>query len=168
MFCSNCGKPIPDFSRFCPDCGSSLANSRTSAVAQQALPPMPPQARPQFHQPSPQFQPPAAPHRPPPPPYGMSGVGTRDQQPRGNLIYPRNPPISPHLAWLSILICGLPQLIYGQVAKGFLLFILCVILIPTVFGPPVLVLVAIIDAYMVANTLKAGKPVSKWACFPSA
>ena len=168
MFCSNCGKPIPDFSRFCPDCGSSLANSRAAAVAQQAPPPIPAQAPQQFHQPSPQFQPPTGPHRPPPSPYGMSGVGTRDQQPRGNLIYPRNPPISPHLALVTLIIVGLPQLVYGQVGKGILLFVLFWLSVPTVFGPAIILLLPLVDAYMIGSTLKSGKPVSKWACFPSA
>jgi TM2 domain-containing membrane protein YozV len=123
---------------------------------------MPPASTPQ------QFQQPAAPHHPSSAPYGMSGVGTRDQQPRGNLIYPRNPPISPHLALVTLIIVGLPQLVYGQVGKGILLFILFWLSVPTVFGPAIILLLALIDAYMVANTLKAGKPVSKWACFPSA
>jgi hypothetical protein len=161
VFCANCGKPIPDFSRFCPECGSTLANSRTAAETPQVPPPIPAQV-------PPPFQPPAASQFAPPHHNGMSGIGTRDQQPRGNLIYPRNPPISPHLALVTLMIVGLPQLVYGQVGKGILLFVLFWLSVPTVFGPAVILLLALIDAYMIGGTLKAGKPVSKWACFPSA
>jgi TM2 domain-containing membrane protein YozV len=98
----------------------------------------------------------------------MSAVGTRDQQPRGNLIYPRNPPISPHIALVTLIIVGLPQLVYGQVIKGILLFILFWLSMPTVFGPLIILILALVDAYMIGNTLKAGRPVSQWACFPTA
>lgn len=154
MFCSNCGKAIPDFSRFCPECGNTLANSKAGG----AVPP----------QPAPQAAPPGGPPHAFPPSFGMSGVGTRDQQPRGNLIYPRNPPISPHLALVTLLIVGLPQLVYGQVGKGILLFVLFWLSVPTVVGPAAILILALIDAYMIGNTLKSGRPVSKWRCFPTA
>jgi hypothetical protein len=89
---------------------------------------------------------------------------------RKALIYPRNPPLSPHLAWLNLALTGIAQIVHGQVAKGILLaiatFTLAVI-IPFVGGLAVCIL-SIIDAYMVGRALRAGRTLRKWQWFPSA
>ena len=92
--------------------------------------------------------------------------GTRDQVSEENLVYPKNPPMSPHLAWLTLIIPGLPQLIFGQVAKGVVCFIVFLISIPTGIGPLVVLIAALVDAYMVGNVLHSAKPIKRWQFFP--
>ena len=96
---------------------------------------------------------------------------TRDQIKHDDLIYPKNPPLSPHIAWLALFQIGLPHIIFGQVAKGIVLIIISytILFLLTIFAPfliPILCIIAIIDVYKIANTLKAGIPVEKWAWFP--
>lgn len=167
MYCSSCGKMISDGVRFCPECGSSQAATGGVAVAP-PMPQAPPIQSPYSRIPNDQGQQPY--FAPPPSPYGPpSGQhGTRDQQTGGNLIYPPNPPLSPHLAWITLLIVGLPQLLYGQVGKGIVLFLVFWLSFVTVIGPMVVLVLAFIDAYMVGSALKAGKPISRWASFPTA
>jgi TM2 domain-containing membrane protein YozV len=97
-------------------------------------------------------------------------VGTRDQSKRSDLIYPKTPPLSPHLCWLNLLLGGLAQIIYGQVGKG--LVILSVIILSNLILPVLLAvfigIASIIDAYMTGAYLKQGKPVGKWQFFPGA
>jgi TM2 domain-containing membrane protein YozV len=91
------------------------------------------------------------------------------QQPRSNdpnLVYPKNPPLSPYLAVLNILIPGAAQLVYGQVAKGIVTFIAVYGLLAFGIGV-ILYFVSIVDAYMVGNCLKNGKPVGQWQFFPT-
>ena len=99
---------------------------------------------------------------------GHGAVGTRDQSKRSDLIHPKNPPLSPHLCWLNILLGGLAQIMYGQVGKGLAIF--GVIILSNVILPVLLALcigiASIIDAYMVGAYLKKGKSVSKWQFFP--
>jgi hypothetical protein len=102
-----------------------------------------------------------------------TSVGTRDQgrmqSGSSDLIYPKNPPLSPHLCWLNLVIGGLAQMIYGQAAKG------CVILIAAIasnFVLPLLLAAAIgvasiVDAYRVGKKLAAGEAVGKWEWFPT-
>ena len=103
---------------------------------------------------------------PPVPPQGNMGAGTRDAAPAASLIYPKNPPVSPHVAWLAIFLPGLPHMVFGQVAKGLVLTIAFFVSIPTGVGPLIILIAALIDAYFVGNTLKAGRPVGKWQFFP--
>ena len=49
MFCSNCGKQLPDGQRFCPDCGASLAPQQEQPVYQQPIYQQP--VQPQYEQP---------------------------------------------------------------------------------------------------------------------
>ena len=93
-------------------------------------------------------------------------IGTRDQTRPDNLVYPKNPPLSPHLAWLALVQVGIPHIVFGQVAKGIVLIVAFWISMPTVLGPLAILVAAIVDAYRVGNALKAGKPVKKWAFFP--
>jgi TM2 domain-containing membrane protein YozV len=82
-----------------------------------------------------------------------------------NLIYPKNPPLSPLLALVNFLIPGLAQIIYGQVAKG--LVIMGVSYFLSIAGIGLLVwLASIPDAYMVGNALQNGKAVGQWQFFP--
>jgi len=95
---------------------------------------------------------------------------TATQEPaRDNLVYPRNPPQSPHLALLSIFLPGVPQLFFGQIAKGITVLVVTLVLyssiVLSVFGP-VLTIAAIVDGYMVGNRLYSGRTVEKWQFFP--
>jgi hypothetical protein len=179
MFCQECGKDIPQGSKFCPECGfnyqtgSSQQGPPVIGTTQQAPPVQgdvrqtssTPQVAPQ--QPTTQFD---------------AGVS------RGNsdLVFPKNPPSSPHLCWLNIIWWGIPHLVYGQTGKGILLMLfatLCccgnfwltpLLFFTTIIGavlglfiwaiPTVLI---IIDSYKIGKTLASGKSVGKWSCFPS-
>jgi len=97
-----------------------------------------------------------------------TNVGTRDQAPAHDLIYPKNPPLSPQICWTSFLLVGVAQMIFGQVAKGVSIFIAaCFIGILTgglsffVVAP-----LAIIDAYKLGVALRDGRAVGKWQFFP--
>lgn len=105
----------------------------------------------------------------PPPQQQSMAAGTRDQTRATDLVYPKNPPLSPHLSWLTLVCTGLPHWIYGQVAKGFIwlgLAIVAGILLPIV-GWLILDAVAIVDAYKVGKKLAAGQPVRKMEWFPN-
>ncbi len=85
------------------------------------------------------------------------------------LVYPKNPPLSPHLCWVNLALGGLAQIIYGQGAKG--LTILAVQIFSNLVLPLVLALligaISIYDAYLVGKALKMGKTLTKWQWFPS-
>lgn len=140
MFCNHCGKPIPEGSRFCAECGAAVGGAIQPAVAQAA---------------------------------GATSatdtsIGTRDQFNGHKLIYPRNPPLSPHLCWVNIVISGLAQIIHKQVAKGFLLLFVTIasnLVMPLILALSI-VIISTVDAYMVGRVLKKGKPVGKWRFFP--
>lgn len=61
MFCSNCGKQIPDNSAFCPNCGTAFSQPQQPQYNQPQQPQYPPQYPPQY-QPQPGgYMPPQAP-----------------------------------------------------------------------------------------------------------
>ncbi|MDY6936196.1 MAG: zinc-ribbon domain-containing protein [Cyanobacteriota bacterium] len=95
--------------------------------------------------------------------------GTRSLNKNSDLVYPKNPPLSPHLALLGVFtaLVGLPHIIFGQVAKGIALSVLFWVSFPTGFGPLIILVASVIDAYKLGYTLKAGKPVKKWEFFPN-
>ena len=98
----------------------------------------------------------------------VSGVGTRDRVSAQDLVYPRNPPLSPHLCWGNILFGGLAQMIHGQVAKGLVItgvMMVAFLVIPAVGNWPICI-ASIIDAYMVGKVLRNGRSVGKWQFFP--
>lgn len=105
-----------------------------------------------------------------PPPYQPNtATGTRDQEKRSDYVYPKNPPLSPHFAWLHFALAGLPCWLHGQVAKGFVFLIssiVATIIIPGI-GWIFVDIVATIDSYKVGKKLAAGQPVRKWEWFPS-
>lgn len=110
-----------------------------------------------------------APTQQPPQPTSTA-TGTRDQEKVDNLVYPKNPPQSPHLAWLTVLCTGLPHWVFGQVAKGFIWLAIAAVtgfFLPLI-GVIVVDAIAIVDAYKVGKRLAAGKPVGKMEWFPSA
>lgn len=81
-------------------------------------------------------------------------------------VYPSNPPKSPHLAWLNLLIPGLSQILMEQTIKGIVLLVSSVVLWVTGIG--VLIQIAsVVDGFMVGNVLKSGRPVSQWQFFPT-
>jgi len=88
---------------------------------------------------------------------------------KAKLIYPRNPPLSPHLCWLGLLIAGLPQLIYGQIGKGVVMFLAWFFLLGLVDDIPAFLaacLVSIIDGYKVGKALQQGRALTRWQFFP--
>lgn len=103
-----------------------------------------------------------------PPMPSKTATGTRDQE-RSNFVYPRNPPLSPHLCWLNLPLPGSAQILHGQVAKGIVLLVVAFVSSPVI---PLLALAIVAvstrDAFMVGQTLKSGVPVEKWAWFPKA
>ncbi|HEX2833902.1 MAG TPA: hypothetical protein VHW00_12895 [Thermoanaerobaculia bacterium] len=85
------------------------------------------------------------------------------------MIQPGNPPRDPVLMGILSGCClvGLGQMILGQVPKGIVLLI-CAIgfgIITSGFGAPIFLILAGVDAYMIANKLKSGRPVSSWEFF---
>ena len=144
MFCQECGTQVANDVKICPNCGfdfvKKVATDSNQGSQSEGLPPLPP----------PNTQRPAA-----------------NSGPDPNLIYPKNPPNSPHLCWLSLLLPGVPHMVHGQVAKGILLLLLFFACIVTIFGVIVLTIIYTIDSYMVGKTLASGTPVGKWRCFPS-
>ncbi len=96
-----------------------------------------------------------------------TSYGTRDQVRSSGLVYPKNPPLSPHFALLTVTFPGLPQIIFGQTLKGFALLVAFLLSLPTAVGPMLILVASLIDAYKVGYTLKAGVPVKKWQFFPS-
>jgi len=100
------------------------------------------------------------------------------------LVYPPNPPRSPHMAWINLLGSGLAQIVFGKTALGITcigattVFNLLYHLFgtdydePTGFGVFVIVLSLIlfigtmVDAYMTGNRLREGQPVKRWQLFP--
>jgi len=86
---------------------------------------------------------------------------------RTGLIFPKNPPLSPYLAALNLLFPGIAQLVYGQVAKGVVLFIASIVLLPIAGIGLIVLIAAVVDAYMVGIYLQGGRPVGQWQFFPS-
>jgi hypothetical protein len=97
------------------------------------------------------------------------GTTTNVQTAPTDLVYPKNPPLSPHICWINLIVAGLAQLIHGQVVKGIALFAACWTLgwIIPVVGNLSIVVVSLIDGYMVGKALKMGKTLTKWQWFPS-
>ncbi len=94
-------------------------------------------------------------------------AGTRDQTRSSDLIFPRNPPVSPHVAWLCLIWPGIPHLIHGQAGKGVVLMVSSFVSLIMPVLTFVLLLATTADAFMVGKVLRSGKPVGRWAWFPS-
>ena len=97
-------------------------------------------------------------------------TGLADRAQTSDRIYPRTPPLSPHLCWLNVLVSGLAQMIHGQTGKGLTLFGVTVfsnLVLPVGLGL-LIVIASIVDAFMLGKTLQAGVSVGKWQWFPSA
>ena len=94
--------------------------------------------------------------------------GTRDEIEKSTLIYPKNPPISPHLALLGLLFAGTPQFVFGQICKGviFLSVSFFLFIVGLWWLNIVIILLSIVDGYKVGIVLKSGKPVKKLSFFP--
>ena len=144
MYCNHCGKPVAEGSRFCSECGTPLGEAQEPIGST-------PVADIQANTSN----------------ITDTRIGTRDEYKAGKLVYPRNPPLSPHLCWVNFFLVGLAQIIHSQVAKGFALIGITIIL-GFIFFPAALVLslVSILDAFLVGWKLKRGKPVGKWQFFP--
>ena len=87
-----------------------------------------------------------------------------------DLVYPRNPPCSPHVAWWCLLWPGISHILLGQKAKGIVLMIASSLISFLSAGSlAILVIIpSVIDAFCVGKALANGKPVGKWELFPSA
>ena len=98
-----------------------------------------------------------------------ASLGAPSQGAGSNVIYPSNPPKDPVLMGLlsGCCIAGLGQMILGQVIKGVVILVCGIVfgIITGGFGAPIVWIVAGVDSYMVANKLKAGKPVGQWEFF---
>lgn len=84
------------------------------------------------------------------------------------LIYPKPNSLDPSLSVLfSILIPGLTQLLLGQTVKGLMIFFVGVILalLTACFGLLLLIPIAAIDGYKLAQKLKNGQPIGDWEFF---
>jgi len=85
------------------------------------------------------------------------------------LIYPSNPPKDPTLMAIvsGCAIAGVGPMLLGQVMKGLVILFAGTVLAVLTAGIalPVVWLVAGIDAYMIANKLKSGRPVGQWEFF---
>ena len=95
--------------------------------------------------------------------------GTRDQVRNSDMVYPRNPPLSPHISWVNLLLAGVSHMIYGQVMKGVFLAVATIVagVIFPIIGNLSLCIVSIVDSYKIGKKLAAGQPVRKWEWFPS-
>lgn len=84
-----------------------------------------------------------------------------------SLVYPNNPPRSPHSAWWSLLFPGVAQVVLGKTSLGISCAAACFILTTlTGIAYPIFLVAMIVDAYMTGNRLKEGTPVGKWEFFP--
>ena len=79
--------------------------------------------------------------------------------------------VPPILAALASCLClaGLGQMLAGQVGKGLVLILVCVVAGLATSGLAALILwpLMAVDAFMVANKQQKGKPVGPWEFFPS-
>jgi hypothetical protein len=97
------------------------------------------------------------------------------------LVYPSNPPLSPHMSLLSIITPGLGQVVFGKIWLGVTGIItsgiLCYAIIfdylrmedPSVLYSllnSALTIVMVIDGYMTGKVLRQGHPVGPWNIFP--
>ncbi len=169
MFCQECGKDIPQGSKSCPECGFNFDTGGTV----EEIPPVTETSKPEPSQSLPPVQgdvrqtsptPQVAPQQP----ATQFDAGVS----RGNsdLVYPKNPPLSPHMCWLNLVWWGPAQIAFGQTAKGVLLIFVCMFLLCTGVGAIIMLLgfpFIIFDSYKVGKTLASGKPVGKWSFFPS-
>ena len=144
MYCNQCGSPVTDGSRFCSECGVAVGEApHAGTTAMSNVSPVTNRI-------------------------SDTSIGTRDQANGPKLVYPRNPPLSPHLCWVNIFIAGLAQIIHKQVAKGFAILFLTIVsnlVFPLLLAVGIGIL-SILDAFMVGRKLKKGKPVGKWQFFP--
>jgi len=141
MNCPNCKTPLDDGSQFCYNCGKPVLQSQTTPPVQPTgfTGRTPPQTSP----------------APPPP--------------RQALVYPRNPPLSPHLCWVNLLLPGVAQIIHGQSLKGMVIifaYLISYALLP-VLGAVVIIVLSIVDAYQLGKVLQAGRSVGQWQWFTS-
>ena len=74
---------------------------------------------------------------------------------------------SPNLALLNILVPGIAQMAFGQVAKGIVILVSCLVTSWTVAIPIVVMIVSVIDGFKVGQKLRRTGVVAPWEFFPS-
>jgi len=98
-----------------------------------------------------------------------ASLGAAAQAGGTDVIYPSNPPKDPVLMGIlsGCCIAGLGQMILGQAIKGVVILVCGIVfgIVTGGFGAPIVWIVAGVDAYSVANKLKAGKTVGQWEFF---
>jgi TM2 domain-containing membrane protein YozV len=99
-----------------------------------------------------------------------NSVGTRDQVKKEELIYPKDKiPSKWIIAW-SLLLPGIPQFILGQSYKGvmFVAFAIVFFFIPDLpfVVSVVMGVMSMLQANKAINTLRSGKPITKWDDVP--
>lgn len=99
-----------------------------------------------------------------------TATGTRDQVNKDDLIFPKEKVPSKWIAAWSLLLPGVPQFILGQTPKGFMILgfsILCAF-IPNLYpwGSLAVSIMSIMNACKAIDTLRSGKPITKWNDVP--
>ena len=96
-------------------------------------------------------------------PYGGSGGSASNQ----SLVYPRNPPLSPYVCLVNLLLPGVAQMIHGQAGKGIVWVILWFVSWSTLGILTIPVIIAsVVDAYRVGRALKSGRAIGQWEWNP--
>ena len=75
--------------------------------------------------------------------------------------------MSPHLALINLIIPGLAQIAFGQVAKGVIIVLAFIVTVPTIFIAALVVILSIVDGYLVGGRLRRTGHIDPWAFFPS-
>jgi len=102
-----------------------------------------------------------------------------------DLVYPSNPPRSPHMAWLNLFGPGIVQILFGKTTMGVTAVAVGTVLNALLSTPLCLdyggvtgfgmfisliyllgLIASIVDGYMTGNRLREGQPVGKWQVFP--
>ena len=74
---------------------------------------------------------------------------------------------SPHLALLNVLLPGVAQIVFGQIAKGILMLLLHFVTFATVVIPLIIIVLSVIDGYKVGSKLRRTGAVGPWEFFPA-
>jgi TM2 domain-containing membrane protein YozV len=71
------------------------------------------------------------------------------------------------LALLNVLLPGVAQIVFGQIAKGILMLLLHFVTFATVVIPLIIIVLSVIDGYKVGSKLRRTGAVGPWEFFPA-